>query len=142
MYKMKGIAKLIGLLLLAASFIPQPALAHATLVRSDPADGSLLDAAPSQVQLWFNEAVHSRFSLVRMLDANGQPVAIAAGRGESAERNILRAPLPELAPGTYVALWKVLSEVDGHWSQGVVIFSVGVETPHAMQAGSATATGL
>ncbi|RIK27029.1 MAG: hypothetical protein DCC55_39620, partial [Chloroflexi bacterium] len=122
--------------------VGRPALAHATLIRSDPADGALLDTSPGQVQLWFNEAINPRFSMVRLLDATGQPLALATGGDPTAERNSLRLAPPGLAPGAYVALWKVLSEVDGHWSQGVVIFSVGVETPHAMQAGSATATGL
>lgn len=125
----------VGILALVA---PRPAFAHATLIRSDPADGALLDSAPGQVQLWFSEEINPRFSMVRLLDATGQPLAIATGGAPAAERTSLRLAPPDLAPGAYIALWKVLSEVDGHWSQGVVIFGVGAEMNLDVGSGAAT----
>jgi methionine-rich copper-binding protein CopC len=43
---------------------------------------------------------------------------------EAPEPDTLAFKLPRLEPGSYRAEWKVLS-VDGHFTQGVVTFTIG-----------------
>jgi copper transport protein len=94
--------------------------AHATLVRSDPADGAMLDAAPARVVLTFNEAVSPL--VLRLVAANGTGTEIDRFTVE-AER--VTAELPAgLGDGGYVLSWRVVS-TDGHPIGGSVVFSVG-----------------
>jgi len=115
----------IGLQILLTS---KPALAHATLIRAEPADGEVLTLAPSEVQLWLSEPVVTNFSSVLLLDEQNQPVLGPSIRGDSAESTVLDVTLPALKPGTYTLLWKTLDGSDGHFSQGFTTFSVGQNT--------------
>ncbi len=99
-----------------------PASAHASLVSTDPADGSLLDEAPSEVVLTFNEPVRLTAQAITVYDATGQPVASDA----SASGTAVTVDLAEdaLGRGTYVMGWFVVS-ADGHPVSGSLTFSVG-----------------
>ena len=55
-----------------------PASAHATLIGSDPVEGAVLEAAPEQVRLTFDEAVAAVPDGVQVFDAEGGPVASSA----------------------------------------------------------------
>jgi len=102
------------------------ALAHAGLVRSDPADNSILSEAPTEVRLWFNEPISAEFSSVRILDVHGQPVKLAGQRRDAADPMLLVLTLPAgLAEGVYSVNWRVLSEADAHFTQGLMVFGLG-----------------
>jgi copper transport protein len=103
----------------------QPAAAHANLVRSEPAAGSVLEQAPSQVQLWFSETPELKLSDVRLLDGSGKVVSRELVRPAPGDPLSLVLPLPELSPGVYTVVWRVTSAVDGHTTTGTVSFSVG-----------------
>lgn len=103
----------------------QPAFAHANLVRSEPVAGSVLEQAPSQVQLWFSEAPELKLSDVRLLDGSGKVVSREPVRAVPGDPLSLVLPLPELPPGVYTIVWRVTSTVDGHTTSGTVPFSVG-----------------
>jgi copper transport protein len=103
----------------------QPAAAHANLVRSEPAAGSVLEQAPSQVQLWFSEPPELTLSDVRLLDGSGKVVSREPVRPAPSDPLSLVLPLPELSPGVYTIVWRVTSAVDGHTTTGTVPFSVG-----------------
>ncbi len=120
----RWVAILAAVLTLAA-LTPQPVAAHANLVRSEPAAGSVLDQAPSQVQLWFSEAVELKLSDVRLLDGSGKVVNRESVRPVLGDPLALVLPLPELSPGVYTVVWRVTSAVDGHTTSGTVPFSVG-----------------
>lgn len=103
----------------------QPAAAHANLVRSEPAAGSVLEQAPSQVQLWFSEPPELKLSDVRLLDGSGRVVSREPVRPRPGDPLSLVLPLPQLAPGVYTIVWRVTSAVDGHTTTGTLPFSVG-----------------
>ena len=46
-----------------------PASAHATLIRTDPAEGAVLDAVPDQILFTFSEGVHGLPDGVQVFDA-------------------------------------------------------------------------
>jgi copper transport protein len=109
-----------GLALVVA--LAGPALAHASLVAVDPADGARLDEAPSAVRLTFSEPVSVDLGGVRVLDADGEDVHEGAARvdGDVVEL-ALADDLPE---GTYVVSFRVVS-ADGHPVRGGSVFGVG-----------------
>jgi copper transport protein len=112
-------------LLVALLARPDEALAHAGLVRSEPADNAILSEAPTEVRLWFNEPVSAEFSSVQVFDVHGQPVK-AGLRRDAADPALLVLTLPTgLADGVYSVNWRVLSEADAHFTQGLMVFGLG-----------------
>lgn len=111
--------------LLAAvlALAPVTALAHAHLDRAKPAAGSTV-AAPTEVSLWFTEAIEAKFSSIVVQDAKG--TAMQTGKAEVAADNTanLKIKVKPLPPGVYKVMWKVLS-VDTHRTQGSFTFTVG-----------------
>ena len=120
-YRAAWVTLLGGLL---AMLLPAAALAHATLVATDPLDGSVLQRAPARLLLDFNEPVAP--FVVRLLGPDGRDVAL----GEVTQENTrVRAELPgALATGTHVLSWRVVS-ADGHPVGGTVVFSIGAPSP-------------
>ena len=100
-----------------------PASAHAELVGTDPEEGALLEAAPASVTLTFNEPVRLTSQEVAVYDAAGEPVDSSASSA-GAEVTVALPGAAELADGTYVVSWNVLSS-DGHPISGALTFSVG-----------------
>ncbi|WP_434581779.1 copper resistance CopC/CopD family protein [Carbonactinospora thermoautotrophica] len=116
--------------------------AHAELVRTIPAGGQRLDAAPREVLLEFNEQVQPTRDGIRLLDAQGREIRTSP----RAAGHTVVLPLPaKLAPGAYVVSWRVISG-DTHPVSGAFTFGVGVDpvtTPGTSQSNvSAAATAL
>ena len=124
-----GLATLLSVLCLATG-----ASAHATLVSTDPGDGSILALAPKSVQLQFNEAVTP--AVVSVIDAAGTTRDDATVRVAG---DTIVVTLPDNLPrGTHVVSYRVTSE-DGHPVAGSMVFSIGAATGAAgerEQAGS------
>ena len=101
------------------------ASAHAELLSSFPANQELLREAPSEIALQFTEAVDPIEPGIRLLDSDGDEVAIGAV-DQSAGSDRMRATIAdELADGTYVVAWQGVS-ADSHRVRGSFTFSVGV----------------
>lgn len=113
------LALLLGLVLAGAS----PAAAHAELVSTDPEEGAVLEAAPETVTLTFNEPVRLTSQEVAVYDAQGETVDASAG-ASGVEVTVALTGAADLANGTYVVSWNVLSS-DGHPVSGALTFSVG-----------------
>lgn len=101
--------------------LPATAFAHASLVGSDPEDGAVLAASPGRVVLTYDEQVTAPPGGVSVYDAAGEPVESTAATRD--ERLLVDVP-DELADGTYVLVWRVVS-ADGHPISGSLRFSVG-----------------
>lgn len=104
---------------------PRPAQAHAVLIRSDPPAGAALSRSPAEVRLWFSEDLAPALSSVVVYDQVRNRVDAGDGRVLE-DRLSMVASLPELTEGTYVIVWKALSDVDGHTTVGTVPFGVGM----------------
>ena len=113
------------LVALATVLLVPTAMAHATLLRSDPADGAVLPESPREMRLWFDENISANFSGAQLLDASGRPVNGVAVRTDPADPTLLIVIPPPLPDGVYSVLYKVLSNTDGHFSQGLLVFGVG-----------------
>jgi copper transport protein len=113
-----GIAALLSVFCFATG-----AFAHATLVSTAPADGSVVAQAPKMVQLRFNENVTP--TVVSLIDAEGTTRADVTFL--TADRSVL-VTLPDNLPrGTQIISYRVVSE-DGHPVAGSLMFSVGAAT--------------
>lgn len=108
---------------IAALCVASAAHAHAFLEQADPKVGSVVQAAPAEVRLRFDEALEGAFSSIQVLDANGRPVDAARAQVDRAKPQVLRLALPHLAPGSYVVKWRAVS-VDTHASEGRYAFTV------------------
>ena len=96
------------------------AWAHASLVKSEPADGAILAAPPSALTLTFNEPVTPL--VMRVVGPTG--VTFAPRSVVAENTTITIAGLPDLSSGTHVLSWRV-SSADGHPVGGALMFSVG-----------------
>lgn len=97
------------------------AAAHATLIRTDPAHGAVLETAPERITFGFNESVIGVPTGIKVFDATGEEVASSA----SVRGSELFVDLDEeVGDGTLVVVWRLVSE-DGHPIGGSLSFSVG-----------------
>ena len=115
----------LAVLLLLLVLSPPPASAHAVLVRSDPAAGSVLADPPDAVRLWFSEDVAASFTSIHLVDGAGRTVPGTRVTESRLDPRAVELVLPPLRTGTYAAVWTVLAEDDGHATSGVVAFRVG-----------------
>ena len=97
------------------------AAAHANLVSTDPAAGTVLAQAPETLTLTFDEPVTLAAASARLYDAQGIEVASQA---RSVDRVVTVTPIDELGRGTFVLTYRVIS-TDGHPVAGSLTFSVG-----------------
>ena len=131
-------------ILVAFAFAPV-ALAHPTLLRSEPPDGAMLAEAPRQIRLWFSEPIAIDFTTIELIDGNGRRVPVVVGvypvgpiQSElvTARRQLyvcylsaaspteLVVDLPTLAPNVYQLTWQALSSNDLHRTSGAIVFGV------------------
>ena len=116
------------LAIVLALLLARPAVAHANLLRSDPAAGALLDRSPPSLTLEFSEELDPAFSQAQLFDSQNQLVEPGPGVVDPATPRVLRLILPDLPQDSYTALWRVRSAADGHITQGSLPFGVGVAT--------------
>jgi copper transport protein len=115
-------ARVLLLALLCAAVLPSTAWAHASLVRSNPADGAVLAAAPTSVRLVFDDDVRAGSGMKAIRNGDG---SVLAGNPHVVGGRVLVVPLRDgLGNGDYTVLWRVLSD-DGHTIAGVIAFGVG-----------------
>ncbi len=116
------VAGLLGLGLLLAG----PASAHASVVASDPADGSRLNAAPHQVTVTFSESVGlGGVGYLHVTDQSGRRVDAGAAFHPGGHAGKVADTLKTgLGDGTYTASFRVVS-ADSHPVAGTIRFVVG-----------------
>lgn len=113
--------------LAALTGVSSPAAAHDTLVGSDPADGTVLGSAPTQIVLTFSGDQLALGAAVTVTGPDG--ASATAGDPVVAGPTVTQALAADLAPGAYTAQWRSVSG-DGHPIEGTVAFTVeAVPTP-------------
>lgn len=109
----------LALVAVGCALLTGPCLAHATLIGSDPAEGSIVATAPGTVRLSFNEPVTPL--AFRLFDPAGDSIDLTP----TAQDSDLIVELPTArGEGTYALSWRVAS-ADGHPIGGTSTFSVG-----------------
>src|SRR3989442_12900172 len=134
----------VAVIAIALALIPHAASAHALLLQSDPAPGSLLQAAPAAITLVFSEQVTPAGAGIKVFSPSGSQVAGRVGE----EGAVLSACVAAAEVGTYVVSWQVFA-ADTHPSRGAFAFSVGHPSANPYsgllgtgEAGTSTPLGL
>ena len=117
-----ALAALIGAWAVLAVAGAAPALAHATVVSTDPADSSRLDALPSTVSVTFSESVSINAGFLKVVDSDGEQVS--EGNGTSAGTQVSVRLRSGLGDGSYIVSYRIVSE-DSHPITGAYAFVVG-----------------
>lgn len=106
----------------------QAASAHAQLLSTTPEDGAVLEQAPTEVVLRFNETVRLLDGSIRLFPGDETPIVLDAHVKDTE----VIAPLPDgLGNGRYALSYRVVS-ADGHPVTGAISFVIGeaaVATP-------------
>ena len=110
------------------------ALGHAELDTADPADGAVLDTAPTSITLTFTERLDPSKSSFRLLDAGGDNL----GTGEATGPRRMTLDGLTLGPGEYLIKWTSASADDGDIERGQLTFTVAEAAPTAPSTPSLT----
>jgi copper transport protein len=99
------------------------AWAHAALLSSEPAEGSVLSASPARIRIVFSEPLEPALGRIGLMGEDGVIVPLRAS-GDPGDVHALVAATGALAPGGYRVIWRVVS-ADGHPVEGSFAFTVG-----------------
>jgi copper resistance protein C len=106
-----------------AALVSAVALAHAFLDHALPAVGAAVARAPTEVTLWFTQALEPAFAGCVVTNAAGQRVDTGLVTVDPTNPQELHVPLRALPPGEYKVSWHVVS-VDTHRTTGDFDFTV------------------
>ncbi|MGW2468657.1 copper resistance CopC/CopD family protein [Streptomyces bauhiniae] len=116
-----------------------PASAHAALTGSDPAQGVVVDRAPTQISLTFSEQVAMGDNSLRVLDPKGKPVQSGKPANVSGTTYAVRLHAG-LADGTYTVAYQVVS-ADSHPVAGAYTFSIGAPSRTVVSSDAGASAG-
>src|SRR3954447_22848177 len=119
------VKRTIVLIAVAALLAPASAAAHATLVRTTPADGAVVDRAPRIARVEFDDTARVAPGNAAVANDTGASVLNGPAR---AHGRVLDLPLRPLRDGVYSVRWSIVSD-DGHREEGVFAFAVGNGSP-------------
>ena len=118
---MKGVT---GLILTACTLLlVQGSWAHAFVDHAEPAVGSQIHGAPTQVKIWFTEKLEPALSKIQVFDTSGLEVDKRDVKIDQSNAALLTVSLPELKPGKYKVVWRAVS-VDTHVTTGNFTFEL------------------
>jgi len=112
---------------LALTFIPGIASAHAILESSSPEASALLASSPKEIRLDFDEQVEDTLGDIRVYDSEQREVSIGKTVRSASDVSIVSAEVPMLKNGVYVVVWRVVS-ADGHPVTGAFPFEIGTKS--------------
>ena len=116
---------LMSLLGAAALGVAAPALAHASLVKSDPRAGAVVHVGPKSITLSFNERLVPAFSKFTVsMPAHHMDVSVKTTVSPDGKRIVGSLP-SRLTAGAYQVTWTAAAADDGHKTTGQVNFKVG-----------------
>jgi copper transport protein len=123
---------------LGALVAPSAALAHVTLVSSEPVTQSRVDTAPTEIRLRFNQPVTTTPNAIEVLAPDG---TVLSGTARTEDGGyVVVAPVSGLVDGRgYTVRWRAIGG-DGHSPAGVFTFGVGVRAPPPTEAVGASGT--
>ena len=114
---MKHLTTLIGAAFLLGSTFAQ---AHSHLQSSKPAEGSVINASPTTLELNFSEPVTLTAASIQKGDETSRSLALSSDKPSQK----ISIAVPTLVPGKYVVNYRAVSD-DSHVMSGVLHFSVG-----------------
>jgi len=119
----KTIFFLLFLSMLSMLWQSKPVMAHAALVKSDPARRAILSASPKQIQLWFNEKIEGAYASIVLLDSNKKTLTENTPEVVADNPKSVVLSIPQIDSGKYTVQYRVMS-VDGHVIESSYDFNV------------------
>jgi len=117
---------------LAALLLPAAAAAHATLKEAHPGEQSRVETPPTEITLRYDQSVTATANSIIVLGADGR--RLSGTVTQAAGGTVVRAPVHGLVRGeAYTGGWHEIS-ADGHVTNGVFTFGVGVDAPSPTEA--------
>jgi methionine-rich copper-binding protein CopC len=100
------------------------------VLKSDPAEGSVLQQSPSQVKVFFNEELKAGESTLQVLNSKGDKVDLGNGGVDldDPDHASMKVDVSSLPTGIYLVNWHVVL-TDGDASDGQFNFTVGQVSP-------------
>jgi len=120
---MKAVIKLL-LTACTLLLLVQRGWTHAFVDHAEPAAGSQIQAAPTQVKIWFTEKLEPALSKIQVFDSSGLEVDKRDVKIDQSNAALLTVSLSKLKPGKYKVVWRVVS-VDTHVTTGNFTFELG-----------------
>lgn len=117
--------RLLAALVMSASAMTSSAAAprfHFELIRSTPANGVTLKAAPVKLQLWFTQVPARGVSRLTLRQGDAD-IALTTTSTVAESKSMLAEPRAPLAPGAYTIAWRGAGD-DGHVQNGTISFVV------------------
>jgi copper transport protein len=106
-----------------------PASAHGQLDSSSPAPVAVLETAPSEISLDFNEPVTPVARSIEIYNQDGQRIVLGEALLSPDDPSVLIAKdVPAIPDGLYVVAWRAVSN-DGHAIEGAYSFQIGASAP-------------
>ena len=99
----------------------EPISAHAVLVSSSPAAGSIIKTADFPIELHFNVRIDGSRSRLWLVDPANQVKSLALAKSDKPD--MLTSAAAGLKPGAYTIRWQALAS-DGHITRGEIPFTV------------------
>jgi methionine-rich copper-binding protein CopC len=99
-----------------------PALAHAALLKSDPAPDSTI-AAPKEIRLTFSEKLTPAFSGFGLSMGDGMTMKVATKLSKDGA-TLIGTPTGSFMTGAYKISWHATASDDGHRTEGSLMFKV------------------
>ena len=101
-------------------------LAHASLVKAEPARRAVLSTPPARIHLWFNEEIEPAYAALSVLNEDKKSITDNKVEVDSKDPKSVVLELPEMQPGRYTVKFRVLS-IDGHVVDSEYNFTVAAE---------------
>ncbi len=121
-----------------ALLLPGVAQAHARLLHTSPANGSVVATAPHAVRVSFDDVVRVGPGIEAVRNGGA---SILVGKPRVEAQHVLVVPLRgKLRNGAYSVRWSIVSD-DGHLESGVIAFAVGRGQPAPTSSLVAESTG-
>jgi copper resistance protein C len=90
--------------------------AHAFLGHAEPAVGSQIHTAPTEVGIWFSEKLEPAFSRIQVFDAADAEVDKRNVHIDKSNPALLEVAPPPLQPGKYKVVWRCFGRHPcDHW---------------------------
>jgi copper transport protein len=106
-----------------------PVAAHGQLDSSSPAPSAVLETAPSEISLDFNEPVTPVARSIEIYNQDGQRIVLGEALLSPDDPSVLIAgDVPDIPDGLYVVAWRAVSN-DGHAIEGAYSFQIGASAP-------------
>ena len=112
---------------LLALAVPGSAFAHATLLRTEPANGSVVTRPPVALRVVFDDVVRVGSGIAAIRNVGGGSI-LGGGTHVEGGRTLVVPLRHGLRRGDYSVRWSIVSD-DGHRESGVVAFAVGAGRP-------------